>query len=403
MQALFPYHASAPSLKAHANALVVQCGGPTAVINTSLAAVIKAWRNAGKGTLYGARHGLQGVARADWVALDGLTDDDLAALAQQPGAALGSGRTLLREEDLPSALEALDRARIETLFLIGGNGTMAAAAHLADAAQGRLQVLGIPKTIDNDVAGTEVAPGYLSAARFAVQSIHGAGLDLRSMSTFDDVAVVEVMGRHSGWLTAAAGIAALDAVAPPHLLILPEFAIDEDRLMERIAAIHARLGICMVAVSEGAHDSSGVYLAEKVGQGGRDATGQRLLSLSGGAAAYLAAEVRRRLSLRCRQTRPDTLYRSSKPLADALDRDLARRAGEHAVALARGGETLVMAGLRRKQGLWQSVTVPFTQVVGKENPLPPQMFDAETMQITNAFRAWAEGMIETPRRAVGWV
>lgn len=385
------------------NALVVQCGGPTAVINASLAGVIHAWNAAARGELYGARHGLQGVAQGDWAPLTNLDDVRLEQLTLQPGAALGSGRYLLRDADLPNVLKSLKQVGIATLFLIGGNGTMAAAAHLAEIAGGALQVVAIPKTIDNDVAGTEVAPGYLSASRFVVQAVYGAALDLRSMATFDDVAIVEIMGRHSGWLTAATAVAALDDAMGPHLLVLPETPIDEDHLLEQIVQVHARLGVCMVAVSEGAHDGNGVYLAEKTSDGGRDASGQRLLSLSGGAAAYLTDTVRSRLGLRCRQTRPDTLYRSNAVTADLLDRKLARMAGERAVHFALEGMTLVMAGLRRRDGEWEPIAVPFAEVVGKENPLPAQMYDAASLHVTNAFRAWAEGIIAAPPPPVTWV
>lgn len=382
---------------------MVQCGGPTAVINASLAAVIEEWHATGRGMLYGARHGLQGVAHADWVSLEGLDATTLNRLANQTGAALGSGRHLLHEAEIPGALTALFGHGIETLFLIGGNGTMTAAVHLAEVSGGRLQVIGIPKTIDNDVAGTEVAPGFLSAARFTVRSVYGTGLDLCAMSTFDDVAIVEVMGRHSGWLTAAAGMAAFDDASAPHLLLLPEVPVDEDALLNRIAAVHRRLGICLVAASEGSRDAHGAFLAEKTGQGGRDAAGQRLLSLSGGTAAYLAELVRSHLGLRCRQTRPDTLYRSHLPTVDPLDRHLAKTVGDAAVRLAREGETLVMAGLRRQAGGWHAVTVPFADVVGKENPLPREMFDSLAMHITDRFRIWAADIIDTPPSPVAWI
>jgi ATP-dependent phosphofructokinase / diphosphate-dependent phosphofructokinase len=167
------------------NVLVLQCGGPTAVVNASLSGAIdKSQNHNSVKRLWGARRGFQGLMTGAWVDLTDYRDRGARRLELQPGAALGSGRTPLRNEDLPVVWQHLDERDIRALLIIGGNGSMAAAESLskgAIAAGYPLQVIGIPKTIDNDIAGTDASPGYGSAARFIAQSVHDAGLDLSAM------------------------------------------------------------------------------------------------------------------------------------------------------------------------------------------------------------------------------
>lgn len=377
-------------------ALVVQCGGPTAVINASLAAVVSGWRATG-GTIWGARNGLRGLASGNWIDLTSLGTSSLATLAQQTGSALGGGRDLLAVSELESSMERLRSSAIEVLFLIGGNGTMAAAHTLQRAAGHALHVIGIPKTIDNDLTGTDLTPGYLSAAHFAIRSVRGAGIDLRSMATFDDVAVVEVMGRHAGWLTAATTLARAKPEDAPHLLLLPEAPIDEEVLLARIAEVHSALGVCLVAASEGTRNLQGAYLGELAGSGGQDASGQLVFAYAGGVAAYLAGRVRGELGLRCRQMRPDTLYRSGGGVVSLLDRELARLAGEGAIRAAASGESGVMVALRRPSDgrmEWSTEVVPLNEVIGKERLLPPHFIAADGMDVTSDFHQWAAGMFD---------
>lgn len=379
-------------------ALVAQCGGPTAVINASLAALIEGWQ-AGDGVILGARNGMRGVATGNWVDLSRLSTDTLARLAHQTGSALGGGRDRLEADEVAATLVQLHSAGVEALFLIGGNGTMAAANAIAQLAGDALQVIGIPKTIDNDLIGTDVAPGFLSAAHFAIHAARGAALDLRAMATFDDVAVIEVMGRHAGWLTAATALARAGAGDAPHLLLLPEAPVDERELLARVKEVHAKQGICLIAASEGARNLEGEYLGELAGKAEDDASGQRIFAYSGGVAAYLAQRVRTELGLRCRQMRPDTLFRTGGGLAHTLDLRLARLVGSQAVAAALAGESGVMIGLRRPQAEgddWSTELVPLDEVVGKEHLLPPHFIAPGGMNISDAFRDWAAGLLETP-------
>ena len=376
------------------NLLIAQCGGPTAVINASLAALVEAAQTSSAiGRVQGARLGLEGLLAGDWVDLTGLTPDELARLRVQPGAALGGGRYR------PSAA-ALDRtpawlvARgIDAVVLIGGGGTMAAAQALDAAARAHdvpLQIVGVPKTIDNDLAGTEVAPGYGSAARFIARMTRDAGLDLRAMRHFDDVMVVEVMGRHAGWLAAAAALARARPDDPPHLILLPEAPLEEERLLAHIAAIHRRAGYCLVVAAEGVRDLAGRFLAEKAASMESDASGQPLLSLAAGVAPYLARCIRQTLGLHCRQVRPDTLQRSCSALASPLDRKLAALAATGAVhALVVEGRSAIMAGLTRNGTGWRVRFTPLADLAGRTRPLPSAFRDDERFDVTSRFLEYA--------------
>lgn len=378
------------------NALVLQCGGPTAVINSSLAAVIQTWQQAmggeGPRRLLGARGGMQGLVRGDWTELDGLSDERLALLSQQPGAALGGGRYRMGEGEYGGVLELLRRHEVDALFLIGGNGTSAASHTLAQA-DPALRVIAIPKTVDNDLAGTEVAPGYGSAARYTAQSLRDAWLDLHSMASFDDVVVYEVMGRHVGWLAAAARLAGTGATGGPHLLLLPEAMLDEDALLEAIAQIHAQEGVCLVAAAEGVRDAGGRFLAEKGGSGGVDASGQRVLSMAAGVSAYLCTLVQQRMGLRTRQVRPNTLQRVAGSLASHLDRELAWMVGAVAVQQALEGASDLLIGLTRSGEQWKVQPVPLVQVVGHERHFPPEWL-ASGYDVTPEFHVYAAPFLD---------
>jgi 6-phosphofructokinase len=384
------------------NAIVLQCGGPTAVVNASLAAVVAASQTTPQsGRLWGVRLGFEGLVAGDWVELTKLSSATLAQLRTQPGAALGGSRYYLADDDLPGVLAQLADRRIHVAYLIGGNGTMSAAQKLLDAALATgyaangvpLQVIGIPKTVDNDLAGTDVAPGYASAARWVAQTVCDIGLDLRSMRAFDDVAVLEVMGRHAGWLAAAAALARQQADDPPDLILLPEILFDEERFLRAVEEIHGRKGICLVVASEGIRDEAGVFVAEKLGQTEADVSGQKFLGLAPGVAPYLADLIRRRLRIRCRHLRPDTIQRSSSTLVSDVDRNLAEQVGRAGVAAALAGETGVMMALVRSQTGWDVQPVSFGDVIGRERLLPVEFRGPGGWGVSQAFLAYARPLV----------
>lgn len=380
------------------NALIAQCGGPTAVLNTTLAAVVAALHADGRvATIFGSRYGMQGLVRGDWADLSGLTGEELARLGEQPGAALGSSRYRPAEVEMPAIVEQMRARDVGALFLIGGNGTMAAAARLHALAgeQGAAcQVIGIPKTIDNDLAGSDVTPGYGSAARYVAQTTREVGLDLRSMRGFEQVTVLEIMGRHAGWLAAAAALARAWPGDLPHLILLPETPIDVAQVLAAIAERFRADGVCLVVASEGVRDRDGAYLAELQGSAASDASGQRIFSLASGAAAYLAESVTAELGLRCRPIRPSTIQRASAALASPADRLLARQAGAAAVDAWQRGLAGVMMGIQRRATGWAVEPAPLAVAQQGERHLPAHFYDAATFDVTPAFLEYALPLVE---------
>ena len=379
------------------NLLIAQCGGPTAVINASLAALVEAAQTSSAvERVLGARLGLEGLLAGDWVELTVLTPGELARLRTQPGAALGGGRYRPSPAELDRAPARLVSRGIDAVALIGGGGTMAAGQTLDDAVRAAglpLQIVGVPKTIDNDLAGTEVAPGYGSAARFIARAARDVGLDLRAMRHFDDVVIMEVMGRHAGWLAAASALARVRPGDPPHLILLPEAPLDEDRFLDRVAAIHRREGYCLVVAAEGVRDEEGRFLAEKDAVLESDASGQPLLSLAAGVASYLARRIQERLGLRCRQVRPDTLQRSCSDSVSPLDRHLAGLAGAGALHALGAGRSGVMAGLARDDDGWRAVFAPLADVAGRTRLVPSAFRDDEHFDVTLPFLDYARPFV----------
>jgi ATP-dependent phosphofructokinase / diphosphate-dependent phosphofructokinase len=265
---------------------------------------------------------------------------------------------------------------VETLFLIGGNGTMAAGRGLAGCAARAhvpLRVVGVPKTVDNDIPHTEVCPGFPSAARFLVEAVRDVGADVASMHGYEDVVLIETMGRHAGWLAAATALARSQPGDAPHLVLVPEEPCGEGPFLSAVRHQHARTGLCVVTVAEGARDSSGAFFAERGADAvvERDASGQVIFGRSGGPLPHLSTLVRERLGLRCRVVRPDVLQRCSRAHVSTLDRRLAAMAGTAAVDVAASSQPgdAVMIALRLVGDAWTTGVVPLGQVRG-ERTLP---------------------------------
>jgi 6-phosphofructokinase len=358
------------------NALVLQCGGPTAVVNVSLAAIARRWRLLGGGTLWGGRRGLAALMTGDWVSLSEVDTAWLSAIEALPGMALGGARDRLSDQQLQEGVRRLETRGIEILFLIGGNGTMAAGRAVAAYAPGagiHLRVLGVPKTIDNDVPRSDVCPGFPSAARFLLHAVRDVAADTSSMRGYEDVVLVETMGRHSGWLAAATLLARTHPGDAPHLVLVPERAVLIEEFLAAVRDQHARAGICVVTVAEGIRGGDGVLFAERGATRNveRDASGQVILGRSGGPLPLLATFVRERLRLRCREVRPDVLQRCSTAHVTPLDRHIAALAAADAVDLALGGDARapVMLALRHDTIGWRTEPVPLDEIHG-ERTLP---------------------------------
>jgi 6-phosphofructokinase len=316
---------------------VGQSGGPTAVINASLAGVIDAAREAGRSVL-GLRYGIQGALHDDVIDLTGV---DTAALAQTVSAGLGSVRYKLQPDDYDRIITEFDRHHVRTFVYIGGNDSMDTANQLATVAEQRglpLQVMGVPKTIDNDLPFTDHCPGYPSAARYVAALVRDVGLDCRAMRR---IYFLEIMGRHAGWLAAASRLARDRADAAPHLILLPEHGWDEQRFLSAVEHAYRTHGHCVVAVAEGFQLPAG-----GANLGITDAFGHVRL---GGIGRQLAALTKERLQL---PPEPMTdilgyIQRASSLGRSQVDALEAHAVGRQAIGAVLGGESGKMVTIQR--------------------------------------------------------
>jgi len=380
------------------NLLYAQSGGVTAVINATACAVIEACRKH-RIRAYAARNGIIGVLREELFDLALEDRAAIPALRHTPGGAFGSCRFKLKSLEI-------DRARYERLidvlrahdiryFLYNG-GNDSADTSLKISAIGKelgypLQVIGVPKTVDNDLPVTDSCPGFGSVAKYTAVSILEASLDVASMSeSSTKVFVMEVMGRHAGWIAAAAGLVAKGNDDPPHIILFPEIAFDEEAFLARVKATVERVGYCSVVVSEGLKNRDGKFLAEA---GTTDAFGHTQL---GGVGPLIAQLVKSKLGYKYHWAVPDYLQRSARHLASKTDAEQAYAVGKAAVEYALAGKNAVMPVIKRvsnKPFKWKIAPAPITKIANIEKKLPPNYIRKDGFGITAAARTYFEPLI----------
>ena len=389
------------------NLLYAQSGGVTAVINTSAAGVIAtARRNKAKiGRVYAAKNGILGVLREELFDTTDETDASIKALAHTPGGAFGSCRYKLKDAVTDAVkyqrfLDVCAAHNIGYFLYNGGNDSADTSNKIAALAAERgldLICVGVPKTIDNDLAVTDVCPGFASAAKYTAVSVLEASLDVAAMAeTSTKVFVYEVMGRHAGWLAAAAGLAGKASLAgkargsAPHLILFPEIAFDEAKFLDAVKETVASVGYCVVVVSEGVKDAAGKFLAET---GIKDAFGHSQL---GGAAQQIAALVQAKLGVKFHYALPDYLQRSARHLASAVDVDIAYKVGEAAVRYAIAKQNAVMPVIKRlsnKPYRYEIKPALLSDVANHERVMPREFITEDGFGITAAARRYLEPLI----------
>jgi 6-phosphofructokinase len=384
--------------------LVAQSGGPTAVINNSLVGVIEeAGQHADVSRVIGAERGIKGVLEQALLDLSHEAPQTLRDLRQTPSAALGTSRHKLQPGDLERIVAVLERYDVGYFCYIGGNDSMDTANRIGALAQEQghdLRVIGIPKTVDNDLVETDHCPGYGSAARFVAATLRDAGLDTEAGAASTPVKIIEIMGRHAGWLTAASALAREGRDdAAPQLIYVPERPVTVDEILGDVERVVRRLGYAVVAVSEGIHDREGRFLAatsEAV-----DAFGHQQL---GGVSAYLADRVTAKLGLKARFEKPDTMQRASTALISPTDAEEAYQVGRAAVRAALEGHSGVMVSLLREPGAeYRARTglVTLEKVANRERHLPQEYMASPEEGVTAAFLAYARPLIGPPLPAHG--
>lgn len=379
--------------------LYAQSGGVTAVINASAAGVISEARLQPERIerVLAARNGILGVLRETLVDTAALSGADLARLRTTPGGAFGSCRfdldpaenNPLQYDRLFDVLAAHD---IRFFLYNGGNGSMETCRQVQSAADARgypLTVVGVPKTVDNDIVGTDCSPGFGSAAKYLATSVREVGLDLAAMTTNAGRAfVLEVMGRNAGWLAAACALAAEDADAAPHIILMPEVVFDEARFLARVQAVVERVGACAVVVAEGIRGPDGQILAMQ------DRNQKGYVQL-GGAGEVVAERIHACLGYKVHYALADYLQRSARHIASRTDTAQAFAVGKAAVRRAVAGQCGVV-GIERLTDdayRWRTNLLPFEQVANLERSLPAEFIAADGFGVTEAFRRWCRPLI----------
>jgi len=355
------------------NLVVIQAGGPTPVVNESLYAVLDAERqHRGARQVFGARNGMQGLIRDDLADLGFLTPAQLERLRRSPGAALGSSRVKPSEAEMAGIVRDLRKRDIHQALFIGGNGTMHAALMISRFCKQEnyeMQVIGIPKTVDNDINGTDRCPGYGSAARYVAQSTRDLGMDVRALP--QPVSILETMGRHVGWLAAASVMAKRDAQDAPHLVYIPEVPFEMDAFLADLDEVLKKQDWAIVVVSEGLQDKLGRPVYESCEASQKDEFNR---PLPGGVGHFLAEAVTRRLKIRCRDERPGLLGRASilhvSP-QDRIDAEMVGRVAHEALAAGWDEQMVALTPLRRGEPA-ETKLIPLEAVSGPDRGIPKE-------------------------------
>ncbi|MBR6704396.1 MAG: 6-phosphofructokinase [Lachnospiraceae bacterium] len=337
------------------NVIVGQSGGPSSVINSSLAGVYCRAKELGADKVYGMRNGIQGFLDERLVDLGEIlkSEKEVELLKKTPAAFLGSCRFKLPDaEKKPEVFEKifalLNKYEIKVFIYIGGNDSMDTIRKLADyglATGSEIRFVGAPKTIDNDLAETDHTPGFGSAAKFIAAMTKEAIRDEVVYSTNRTIYVMEIMGRNAGWLTAAAALARGNDNPGPDLIYLPEVPFDMDAFLGKIAGLLAKKNNIMVAVSEGIHDDKGTFICEyAAADKAVDAFGHKQM---GGTATYLCSVLEEKFGCKTRAIELSTLQRCAAHLASQTDVDEAFASGAKAVEAGLNGRTALMATLNR--------------------------------------------------------
>lgn len=376
------------------NLMIVQGGGSTAVFNASLSSAIAEAISVKKfGRVFGARFGVKGLVNGEIVELGQMTAAELDLLRNSPGALLGSSRFKPDANDLDRMVSNLRRLDVRYLILMGGNGTMRGAElvrrHCHEAGF-EVQIVGVPKTVDNDIAGTDRCPGYASAARYVAQSTRDLGMDIRSLP--QPVTILEVIGRSIGWLAAASTLAKVEEADAPHLVHLPERPFDADEFLSRLDGIVTKHGWAVAVVSEGIRNPDGSLVYEL-----NDPTQLDPLKrpMTGGVGQFLADMVGAKLKIRCRSEKPGLLARVSRAhvsLQDQLDAELVGRAGVQALV---SGETDKMVALRplKDPGATGYDLVPLSAIAGVERTVTKEWLTKSPLAVGAAFQDYLRPLV----------
>lgn len=379
--------------------LVAQSGGPTAVINSSLAGVVDYGLKCGKFSgVIGSVNGIEGVFNENFVDMEKFRDENrIKILKQTPSSYLGSCRRKLEDSDAicEKIFSIFDKYNIGAFVYIGGNDSMDTVNKLSSYASchGKdVTVTGVPKTIDNDLVLTDHTPGYGSCAKYLANSIRQLYLDT-AVYDIQSVIVAEIMGRNAGWLTAASTLANDASLSPVDIICVPEVAFDPDKFLNKTAEVMKSKSSTIIAVSEGICDKNGNYVTVRL-EGRSKADGFAHAAL-GGVGRYVENLIKSNLGLKTRTMEFSTLQRCNAETASFCDVEESFRQGEYGAKLASLGIGGVMVGLEREGETYNPVikSFPVGEIANKEKKIPQSMLGADGFSVTDEYIKYASPLI----------
>lgn len=376
------------------NLLIVHGGGPTAVINASLYGAIKeARKHLGDDSLehiYGAKNGTGGILKEEFIALEEVPEEKLELLLQTPGSAIGTSRDQLEQPEYDKIAEILVKWNIRYVLFNGGNGTMDTCGKLFKTCQAKgidIKVMGIPKTMDNDISITDHSPGFGSAARYIATAVKEVCADVKGLPIH--VVVIEASGRNAGWITAASSLAEDEDGVGPDLIYLPERPFYEEAYIADIKALLEKKKGIVVVASEGLTDKEGKPIVEPIFQVGR-------ATYFGDVSAHLANLVIKKLGYKARSEKPGLLGRASILLQSSVDREEAALAGKLAAEAVLKGESGKMVAFRRvstEPYEMEPFLVDIDQVMMYEKKMPDEYINEKGNGVTQAFKDWCKPLL----------
>ena len=380
------------------NILIIQSGGSTSVINRSLLGIIKEVRKQlPNGRIYGSDHGIQGLIEGITPDITDISNDQLSSLRFSPGAALGSSRHKIEEREIAPIIDNLIKHKIEIIYLIGGNDSAETGLLLSNHFSEKkldIQVIHIPKTIDNDLPETDHCPGYGSSARFIAQATLGAGKDAWSMGRASPVTIIEVMGRDTGWLATASALYKQTDFDPPHFIAIPEQSFNEDIFLLKIEESYRKFGYSTVVIAENIK-SNNLPIGDTGTPWFIDDFGHEYYESP---ARYLSQQVSKRLNLRCRYERPGSIQRSLIDSISDTDGNDAELVGKAAVTESLKDKTEIMITIIRDSSNPYKIhtgTASLNKIAGQVRNLPKKFHPSVDGYASNGFPEYINPLIGT--------
>ena len=383
------------------NVLYAQSGGVTAVINATAAGVIEAARESKEiGKIYAAKNGILGALKEEIIDTNLESAKEISKLKHTPGGAFGSCRYKLKDpkenkSEYQRLLDIFVAHNIGYFFYNGGGDSQDTANKIANFTKEMgfpVQCIGIPKTVDNDIPFTDNCPGFGSVAKYIAISTKEAGLDVLSMSeTSTKVFILEVMGRHAGWIAASSGLAKQNEGDPPHIILFPEITFNKSKMISKVRSSVKKDGYCVIVVSEGVRDRKGNFLADA---GTTDAFGHKQL---GGVAPQIASIINSSLGYKYHWAVSDYLQRSARHIASQTDLDHAYAVGQAAIKFVLNGDNAVMPIIKRgktKKYSWSIDKVALSRVANKEKKMPRSYISKDGFSITKSCRDYLNPLVQ---------